>query len=320
VAAVPYLVFWVLGYMFFLRDRPPADVRLEATLERASDVSRIPKLQFSDGGSWRVRSADVQEVLVSRSAHGVVALPVGVGACSRIRPRQACSADVVKLASPVVLTWARGAQPFDASQDDVQRVTLSLRVEDRQLGLGVGAVAQGGLKLCLGSLESDTLALSAGSTTASWAVAVEDSHSCPEGGLRIGLEDTASSPATDAFFMGNVLTADVRVSAGSLVLTGRKSGQLHLGGPHDFAGEAVSIRGADPVSVQMHLEGGRRRASVVIPRFRASSARIAGEELLPTNLERNRWWVVSAFFGLAGLISTLITLGDLFKGKGEVKK
>ena len=320
VAAIPYLLIWVVFYFVYLRQISPVDVRLGGTLGQSAAVSSTPELQLAGSVTWQVRSGEIQELQVVRARHALVALPVAPDECEEVRGAN-CSGGSVKSTSPVTLTWKRAAQPFDASQQDGERMSFRLGEEGGQLALGAESEAQGDLHACLAPLGSDTLTLAAAAASAAWNVSGDDAPACPGGGLRIEVEDDMTAGAADAFVIRNVRTVDFRGSANSFVLSGRKSGTVHFGSDsQDFGDEEVQLEGDEALRPRVALEQDRKRASVVIPTFQASSAQIAGEELLPTNLERNRWWVVSAFFGLAGLISTLLKLGDWIKEKSEANK
>ncbi len=323
LAGTAYLGLWALFYALHLQNRPATPVRFAIEVDVDASNVATPLLRLTGApeplASWRI-AADVRELILSESPRGQVAVPVGTQGCGALTPppRTVCGGEEpTRVAGPAELRWESGLQPFVATYTGVTRAGFTAQAGNAGSGgLGVITEGSGGIQACFSQGGSGVLRLQSRSTSGRWLVPLEGPPLSCRGSLRLAVTGGLDR---DVIFLAGVRAPSITATAKTLEIPTAASGFVALSGldREQVVRETVHLRALEDAHARVTVDETLRHASLSAPIFTATSAKIGGEELLTTNLERSRWWLTAAFFGGAGLVWTLIQVGEYLKKRSE---
>jgi hypothetical protein len=139
-------------------------------------------------------------------------------------------------------------------------------------------------------------------------------------GLQVVPASSKPPVLPDALLIRNIQALSATSTAQTLELQGEVSGSVDGSGAqpvsYPFRDDQVVLLTEKAIRLELHAGQGRR-ITIQSGFFPASSVRIANQEQLPTNLDRNKALVTSLFLGGVGLFLGLRQLAELLRKKGS---
>lgn len=313
--AALYVVAWICGYALYLNDRAPVAVRVEA-----SEFKAPARLTLDGGGSeparWLMRLAQARAVLVAGAAPiARVRLPIASSNCKALAEQlaAACAGHALhRVRTPLVID--RSADQ-DVSVDPVRarRIVVTLPAGAPRPGepaqqAAVHTEGSLGPVVCVDASSSGPLSLMSGGLSAQRRVA-DEPIAC-QNGLELDVRSAASpeSARTDLLFE-HLRGASFKTSARAAELTGAADGTVQITDTRTRISlspdQVLRFDGTSGLSVDALIPG-----TVTIRSTSVTSARVDGEEIVPTNFDRHRSLIVTAFFGGIGLLWGIVQLAN----------
>jgi hypothetical protein len=311
VTAAVYLLCWALVFVLYLGKRSPVSVHLEAT--GFGSGAAITAGGGSTGSArWTLAGALVRGFTVAGiDARAFVRLPVPPRECKNVARGLggSCRGRTVETISPLTASLSK-FESLDAAGSHARRIVVTLPSGQSANGsvqqLAINTQGSRGPTACLSSTEAGTLTIGGGLQLPLGGLL--DSTPCDDG-LRLRVR--SGRPGQGA---GLVLPATKSLTLTAIAptaeLAGATKGTLTITEPRDLRplsdGGDVDLRGAGTLRVGIRAGFAGRPTSVTIEPTHVTSARLDGEELVPTNLDRHRSIVITAFFGGLGLLWVLV--------------
>jgi len=313
-----YALCWALVFVFYLHKRSAVSVHLEAAGFASGAVLTV------DGGSpgsarWTLDGALVRGFTVTGiDARAIVRLPVAPRTCKRVASRlgATCHGGTVETATPLTATLSR-FENLDAAGSHARRIVVTLPSGRSHGGsvkeLAVNTEGSPGPSTCLSSTEAGTLTI--GGLLHLQLRGLLVSPRC-EDGLRLRVR--SGSPGKGA---GLVLPVSksltLKAVAPAAAIAGATRGTLTVTKPRQLRsladGRSVDLRGARTLTLAIRAGFAGQPTSLTVDPTLVTSARVDGEELVPTNFDRHRSIVVTAFFGGMGLLWVLVQFAKFFQ-------
>jgi hypothetical protein len=317
IAAV-YALCWALVFVFYLQRRSAVFVHLEAGGFAGGAVLTV------DGGSaasarWTLDGALVRGFIVTGiGARAIVRLPVAPSACKRVAGRlgDTCHGGTVETAAPLTAALSR-FESLDATGSHARRIVVTLPSGQSRSGgvqdLVVNTEGSPGPSACLSSIEAGSLLVDGLLQLPLRGVLV--SPRC-EDGLRLRVRSGRPGKGAGLVFpVSKSLT--LKAIAPAAAIAGATRGTLTLRKPREVRsladGRRVDLRGVGTLTLGVRAGFAGRPTSVTVDPAQVTSARLDGEELVPTNFDRHRSIVVTAFFGGMGLLWVLVQFAKFFQ-------
>jgi hypothetical protein len=303
-AGVVYVAGWGIAYLVDLRNPAPVQVsvpHVELAAPRTPgkvDAALLPQVAVT-GASWSLAAADAREVVVQRGAV-TLELPYPRSACRRIAHLlgSTCRGRAVGVAGLLDLAWPKRQQVLVSSSPGDAVFTFPSR---GQLGV---QTQHAGVRICITPQSSDagpTLTSTRGTVSLPSADA---QVSCPPGGVALRTTGGGASFALDG------VDGELDARGRAVRLRGIASGSLEAVGTSSFgARDVVRLTGAPRAEADVMLDADGR-ASLEVPESRMASVEVNGQQLLPTNLSRNRDIVLALLPALFSLVLAAPRAGE----------
>jgi hypothetical protein len=317
LTAAVYLFCWALVFVFYLGKRSAVSVHLEAAGfgSKAALTAR-----GGSGGSahWALAGALVRGFTVTGiDARAIVRLPVAPRECRSVARGLGgiCRNRTVETISPLTASLSRFESLY-AAGSRARRVVVKLPSRQSANGsveeLTVNTQGSPGPTACLSSTEAGTLTIGLLHLPLGGLLV---SPPC-EDGLRLRIRSGRPGKGAGLVFplsKSFTLTA----VAPTAEIAGATKGMLTVTEPRELRplsdGGTIDLRGTGTLTVGVRAGFSGRPTSVTVNPAHVTSARLDGEELVPTNFDRHRSIVVTAFFGGLGLLWVLVQFAKFFQ-------
>jgi len=318
VTAAIYLLCWSLVFVLYLGKRSAVSVHLEA-MGFGSGAAVTVGGGSAGSAHWTLTGALVRGFTVTGiDARAIVRLPVLPRECKRVARGLGglCRSRTVVTISPLTASLSR-FESLDAAGSRARRVVVTLPSGQAANGsveeLAVNTEGSHGPTACLSSTQAGTLTIGGGLHLPLGGLLV--SPPC-EDGLRLRVRSGRPGKGAGLVFPVSksfTLTAIARTAE----IAGATKGMLTVTNPRELRplsdGGTVDLRGTGTLTVGVRAGFAGRPTSVTVAPAHVTSARLDDEELVPTNFDRHRSIVVTAFFGGLGLLWVLVQFAKFFQ-------
>jgi len=316
--AAIYLLCWSVVFVLYLGKRSAVSLHLEAA--GFGSGAAVTAGGGSGGAArWTLSGALVRGFTVTGiDARAIVRLPVAPRECRRVARGLGgtCRSRTVETIAPLTATLSR-FESLDAAGSHARRVVVTLPSGRSASGsveeLAVNTEGSPGPTACLSSTEAGTLTIGGVLRLPLGGLLV--SPPC-EDGLRLRVHSGRPGQGAGLVFPASksfTLTA----IAPTAEIAGATKGMLTVTKPRELRplsdGGIVDLRGTGMLTVGVRAGFADRPTSVTVDPAHVTSARLDGEELVPTNFDRHRSIVVTAFFGGIGLLWVLVQFAKFFQ-------
>jgi hypothetical protein len=317
LTAAVYLLCWALVFVFYLGKRSAVSVHLEAA-GFGSGAALTAGGGSAGSAHWTLAGALVRGFSVTGiDARAIVHLPVAPRACKSVARSLGgtCRNRTVETISPLIATFSR-FESFDAAGSHARRVVVTLPSGRSANGgveeLAVNTQGSPGPTACLSSIEAGILTIGVLHLRLGGLLV---SPPC-EDGLRLRVR--SGRPGAGAGLVFPVSKSfTLTAIAPTAEISGATKGTLTVTEPRELRplsdGGTIDLRAAGTLTLGVSAGFSDRPTSVTVSPAHMTSARLDGEELVPTNFDRQRSIVVTAFFGGLGLLWVLVQFAKFFQ-------
>jgi hypothetical protein len=318
LTATVYLLCWALVFVLYLGKRSAVSVHLEAA-GFGSEAALTAGSGSAGSARWTLAGALVRGFTVTGiDARAIVRLPVAPRECASVARGLggACRRRTVETITPLTTTLSR-FESLDAAGSQARRVVVTLPSGRSANGnaeeLAVNTQGSRGPTACLSSTKAGTLTIGGVVHLPLGGLLV--SPPCEDG---LQLRVRSGRPGEGASLLFPVSKSfTLTAIAQTAEIVGATKGMLTVTKPRELRplsdGGTVDLRGTGTLTVGVRAGFAGRPTSVTVDPAYVTSARLDGEELVPTNFDRHRSIVVTAFFGGMGLLWVLVQFAKFFQ-------